>query len=365
MQSWSDKPIHHAFCVRLFLDTNILYYLIDNTYQTLNDFIELLNESEFAELISSRYAIFEFVGARKREHYLRIAVSNLKGNPARQVDFSSLLKFKDEYALPGINFEDVISDIKASVKAEVEKIITDYNINFEYSSFHEAQLDPTFDICLGSKISNQDCLIIVSSVLPQPKTSHSNVVLLTNDGKLVSHFKSAKLDDVLASHSISSPYMLAFDNIRVADAPPIQLTNPIEKLALKELVKSNLLALIRLKLSQRYLGTTFEARSITVPRNCVCFKLIENYNLPENVYVTVVSKDLDFIYTVKKRVGAFWHNGNPVTDGYTLPVNQKNNISFLIEDIDKEGRSTQVEQGIIDAIRAEGNLIFIHPDSTV
>jgi predicted nucleic acid-binding protein len=362
MQAWSDNPVHHAFCVRLFLDTNILVYLIDNTYPTLNDFVEVLNESQFAEVISSRYAIFEFVGARKREHYLRIAASKtLVG----QLNFSSLLKFRDDYAIPGVNFEDVILNIKASVKAEVEKIISDYNINFEYSSFHEAQLDPTFDICLASKISNQDCLIVVSSVLPQPDTSHSNVVLLTNDRVLVAHFKSAKLDDVLSSHSISSPQLLHFNNIKVADAASIKLADPIEKPALKEMVKANLIELVKHKLSRLYLGTTFEARNITFPRNGVCFKLVENYKLPENVYVTVISKDLEFIYTAKKKIIAFWHNGKPVTTDYILPADQKNNISFLIEDVDVEGKPRPVEQRIIDAVRAEGNLVFIHPDSSV
>jgi len=81
--------------------------------------------------------------------------------------------------------------------------------------------------------------------------------------------------------------------------------------------------------------------------------------------VTVISKDLDFIYTTKKEIN-FWHNNSQITPGYKLPVNQKDVIvSFSVKDKDEEGNEIPVEQLILDSIRAKDNLVFIHPDSFI
>lgn len=367
IQAWSDQPpIHKAFRTRFFLDTNILVYLIDSTYQSLNDFVELLCESPFVDFISSKFVIFEFVGVRKREHYLRIAAAKSKLTTRGQINFSSLLKFKDDYAIPGVVFENVISDISNEVNAELERIARDFNINFDYGSFHQGQLEPTFALCLASKLSNQDCLVLISSVVPQPKpeNTYSDVILLTNDGNFLNYFKTANLASVFAFHSIPSPQILPLKQIRFANAKPIQLTATLDKTILETMIKENLLAQLKDKLSDLYLGKTFKPRSSSISREVICFKLIENCVLPEDVYVTIIGKDLDFIYTVKKKIKAFWCNNVPVTKGYALPLN-KTNISFLVKDIDDEGYEKEVEQHILDEIRKEGNLVFIHPDSKV
>ncbi len=112
---------------------------------------------------------------------MRLAADSYLKLPDGKINFSSLIKYKDGYNVPKANFEDLSPNIQKEVNEEVEKISTEFGIKYDYSSLHEDQLAPTFDVCLTSKISNQDSLVLVSSVLPQPRTTYDNVVLLTND----------------------------------------------------------------------------------------------------------------------------------------------------------------------------------------
>lgn len=369
MKAWTD-PVHSTFCVRFFLDTNVLVYLVDETFQGLTDLIELLNNSPFSELTSSKYVIFEFVGVRKREHYLRLAAETVRTSGG-QVNFSSLIRYKDSYSIPNVDFEKVIPDIQKEVDEELKKIISYYGIDYEYSSLHKDQLQPTFDTCLSSKLDNQDCLVLISSVLPQPDCTNEDIILLTNDAKFLSDFDSAKsnIDKILSSHSISLPRLVPLNNIKLAEGGALNLTAPIDKAELEEKLTPLLLETIKKKVSSLnpslYLGTTFKPTSARFPPNGICFKLVEDYQLPENVYVTILSKELDFIYNSKKKITAFSHNGTAVTGGYELPPGRKNNISFLLEEDDEEGNPKAIDADIIDALRAEGNLVFLHPDSEV
>lgn len=360
MKEWSDSPVHEKFAIKFFVDTNLLIYLVDNTFQSLNEFIEILNDSGFARVVSSKYVIFEFVGARKREHYLRIAAENSKKTPNGQINFGSLYKYRDSYNAPNAVFEESIEKIQKEVKAELEKIARDHSINFEYSSLHEDQLQPTFDVCLTSKISNQDSLVLVSSVLPQSKKTDS-VILLTNDSTFVSSFANGNVKDTLAQHSISIPQILAIDNI----PNNIRLTDQTERAILEERTRSFLGSLITSKLNSLYLGTTFTPDNANFPLNCICFKLVESYNLSQNVYVTIISKNLDFIYTTKSRVASFWHNGEALAHGFISPNDQKINVSCKVQTLDDGGNEADLPQGVMTELKAEGNLVFIHPDSIV
>lgn len=122
MENWSDKQVIQDFKVRFFLDTNILVYLIDGTHSGLTNALDFLNKSEFADLVSSKFVIFEFVGIRKREHYLKLAVST---NP--KVNISTLLA----YGSKGFDVDDIdYYSLQPTIKKNVEKEIEDITNNF-------------------------------------------------------------------------------------------------------------------------------------------------------------------------------------------------------------------------------------------
>lgn len=72
MKSWSTQI--DTFKIKVFLDTNILCYLVDNTYPALTSFIDTLNKLPVVDIISSDFVLTEFIGVRKQEHYLRCAL---------------------------------------------------------------------------------------------------------------------------------------------------------------------------------------------------------------------------------------------------------------------------------------------------
>jgi hypothetical protein len=358
MQPWSDDPIHEDFRVKFFVDTNLLVYLVDHTYENLNDFIDILNESKFAVIFSSKFVLFEFVGVRKREHYLRIAAANSKKTKNGETNLSSLFKYRDSYDAPNTAFDQVAPDIKRLVNEDIEKIKSEFLIDLDNNSLHEDQLLPTFDVCLTSKISNQDSLVLVSSVLPLKKVVNENVIVLTNDGMFVSSCQSGNIAQTLATHSIAAPEIMSIDSI----PNQIRLKENIDKATLKSRTYSFLLDLITKKLQKRFLGKTFTPDSPNFPADCVCFKLTEACTITESMYISVVGKDLDFVYTTKKKV-SLWHNGAALPGGFTSPVDNKINVAYKIVEVLDDGKDGSPIAEVINALRANNNLVFVHPDS--
>lgn len=363
MQPWSDSPVHKDFRVRFFTDTNLLIYLVDNTYPTLTEFFDILKDSPFVELVSSRYVIFEFVGVRKREHYLRAASDKVLTLPNGQINFSSLIKYKDGYDIPNIKFEDVIADIQKEVNSEVEKILTEFKINYQYSQFHEDQLSPTFDVCLSSKFSNQDSLVLVSSVLPLPNTTYDNIVLLTNDSAFTNSFETGQIKETLDNHSISCPKVYSINNIPISSGGNIDLKVNNERAALENKTNQKILEIISEKMKDFFMGRTFTPNNQNLPDGVVPFKLIKNFSVKSNIYITVIGKNLDFIYTSKNKIASLQHNGTALNDGFVSPADKKINVAFRIQDTNENGEEVAVNAEIVNALRAEGNFVFIHPDS--
>ncbi len=67
MDKWSS-PVEE-FRINIFLDTNILVFLLDNTYPALTGFIKTLSEMSVVQLYSSEYVLSELIGLRKKERY--------------------------------------------------------------------------------------------------------------------------------------------------------------------------------------------------------------------------------------------------------------------------------------------------------
>lgn len=364
MKAWSDSPIHPCFTTKFFVDTNILVYLVDNSYQSLTDFIELSKESEFIELVSSKYVIFEFVGVRKKEHYLRKVASVSPKSIKGEINFSSLLKYVKVFENPGVDFNSVMPNIKLDVEAEVEMIASDNKINFEYSTIHGAQLNPTFELCLSTKISNQDSLVFISAILPQPDEFSTGLQLLTNDKEFVKFYSEANIEHIFSTHNISKPDVIGIDKIIGKKNKSINLTEENSKENLASHLNENIIRLIMEKNKLLYLGTTFPPSNNNFPENIICFKFKANTIAPRGIYISILSKNLDFLYTSRKKIDALHHNNKELPIGF-ISSNTKINVSFRIVDIDINGDEIPVSMEIITALRSEGNFVFIHPDSKI
>ena len=364
MRPWTETPVHQEFTVKVFLDTNILVYLVDDTHASLTSFFLIAKDSPFCELVSSKFVMFEFVGIRKREHYLRKVASNSKKSAKGEINFASLLnqKYINSFSAPEVEFNDVVEDIKRDVEQEIEKITTELGIDFGYSIVHDDQLAPTFDICLSSKISNQDSLVLISSILPTSKENISSVIVFTNDGEFASSFVGSQaIDNQFQKHNLEKPNLKLISNIdgnvnlKITTHTHEQLERHFSKVMLDTIIKRN---------QPRFLGLTFPPTGQNFPNDVVSFQLVESYALPQNVYVTIVAKNLDFIYTTKRRV-VFWQNGAAVPEGYVSPAppNARANTSFKVVAIDDDNNAVAPAQEIMNALREQGNCVFLHPDN--
>jgi len=221
-------------------------------------------------------------------------------------------------------------------------------------------LKPTIDICLSSKISNQDSLVLVSSVLTHPNKNHSNVVLLTNDHSFVSSYIESKIETTLSGYSINAPNIYSINSINVKGCPSIALKQENNKDILRANVKRIILKLIVQRLNSFYMGKTFIPKN-ALPEGVICFKLNKGFVVRRNIYITVISKDLDFIYTSKKVISALQYSNSELSDGYISKGII--NVAYKLVDINEEGLEVSVQPEIISAIRCEGNFVFIHPDT--
>lgn len=362
MEPWSDSPIHPSFTIKFFIDTNILVYLVDNTFQSLTDFIDLAKDLRFVELVSSKYVIFEFTGVRKREHYLRKVVSESKLSIKGEINFSSLLNYQNKFEAPEVSFDNIINKIKSDVETELLDISTNYKINYNYSTLHDDQLHPTSQICLSTKLANQDCLVLVSGVMPQPGMANGDLQILTNDGDFVRFYAEAdaNLDSLFKGYKVQKPQILAINSV----FPGLNLKQEINKINLENHLVTAILKLIVEKNKNNYLGKTIQPDSQSFPKDVIAFKINLNMPVPENFYITIISKSLKFIYTTKKKIGKLQHNGSEVNKGHIFTDDSKNKVAFKAIDIDSAtGKDLAIDQTIIAQLREEGNLVFIHPDS--
>lgn len=91
------------------------------------------------------------------------------------------------------------------------------------------------------------------------------------------------------------------------------------------------------------------------------FKLQPNCLLNRNIGLTIIGKNLDFIYKTKI-IHEFWNN--TVISQYPFVEDQVANISFKPYDLNDNNEKTDfMNIELLNKLREEGNLVFINQDS--
>jgi hypothetical protein len=358
MEAWSHSPVKE-FKTTFFVDTNILCYLIDSTYPFLNEFIEHIKESPVIDLISSEYVLLEFIGVRKREHYLRESLlqTQAEGKP---LCLSSLLRYHNQYSLPEIKFHTILPRIKNNVDAEKERITSDFKITFS-SGFHRKLFNPTSDICLSSKISKEDSLVLISSVLPNEGTVNKNVILLTSDVDFHKWFYEKEVESginsIFEKYDILRPDLKYSRNLNGHNNQQFNLEESSKLDELIENFNSYTHENLKQRLESLFIGDSFMPKNDKFPSDCVCCKATHNHPIINNKHITIIGGNLDFVYNTEDKV-SFWSNGSEISEGF-VATEGNDNLSFRL-DIDDE---VPEKASILAKVKEEGNLIFIHPDN--
>ena len=295
METWSDLPVREKFRVKFYLDTNILAYIVDNTYSGLSTMMEYLKNSAFCDLISSKYVIFEFVGIRKREHYLREIIANSTSAATGQLNVSSLLKYRDDFNAPEVTFDTVKSNIERKVMQELKDILN-FEIDYEKNILHNDLLIPTFELTLRTKISRHDSIVYISSTWPDIETKEDFVFLISNDQAFVQNTSHPDVDEVIQTHGLTKPHVEWMRSLQENNAHKINLTTSADDALLPIFLPTKLKELIIEKNRAFFIGKTIQCGSgAGFPTDVVCFSLNSNTQLNNNIYLTIIGKDLDFI----------------------------------------------------------------------
>ncbi|MCI2229913.1 hypothetical protein MC378_12115 [Polaribacter sp. MSW13] len=358
------------FKIKIAIDTQLLAYLIDNTFPSFNYFFSKLNKSPFVDIVCSRFVTYEFIGIRKYEHYLR-AIHQESQSSGGTMNFSSALKYRNGFKAPELDFQDCYQDIKIIIEDELKEMNDNYGIIYEDNILHEDLWKPHQDLVLSSRISKEDSLVLLSSIFPQPLLKEDHSIFLTNDKQFYNSFsgnekeRMSSIDNVLDEHGLSSPYTFKIEEIKLANKKALNLCQSLEKDVIDTFVSDFIFEHIKLKNNNLLLGKTLNCESSgNLKKELFCFELIESQGLENEMYTVVIYKnglEID-IYTHHSFFTGFYCYREIDSFPYHATEDVKSRrISLRL----KDAENNFIDKELMEKITSKGNLVFIHPDSKI
>lgn len=350
--------------LKIALDTQILAYLVDNTYPSLTVFIKSLSENPFVDIVSSRFAIYELIGVRKLEHYLRCLVKETESKGGK-VNFSSAIKYKNEFDSPELKYIDTYEAVKKEVEDELKLIYDNFGITYENINIHNELWKPHQDLVLSTKISKEDSLLLLSSIFPDAFYKEEYLILFTNDSQFHSAFIDSKWEEIrkklFAEHSLIQPSIHNLKKCELLDKSAINLTDTNNDADVITFANTFVFEQIQKKNDSILLGKTMNcACNAELKKQFLCFQLKNEMELVENIYISVMTKDFK-LYNHSVKLSDFYCHG-AITLPYKAKEDQKSK-EISIKLLDEQG--SNIEEDLMASITSTGNLVFIHPDSFV
>lgn len=353
--------------VKVALDTQILAYLADDTYPNLTFFIKTLSENKYVDIVCSRFAIYEFIGIRKLEHYLRSLVTKTETEGGK-VNFSSALKYKREFDSPELKYIDAYEDIKKSVEEELNTIYNDFNIAYENVSIHNELWKPYQDLVLSTRISKEDSLLLISSVFPDSFNREEYLILFTNDSQFhqaLTDSENVISDEVFKQNGLRKPYSYNLRKITLQDDKKINLVDyktDLTKEKLTSFSRKFIFEHIRDKNKSIIIGETINcACNRELKKELLCFKLQEGQELVKNMYLSILTKEFK-LYNHPVKLSDFRCQNTKISLPYKSCEDEKSK-EIAVKLVNKEGEL--LEESLMESIIGKGNLVFVHPDSNV
>lgn len=337
-----SDSLQNSLKARIFLDTNILSYLVDDTYPYLTSFIRNLQKMCCVDILSSDYCRLEYVGIRKREHYLRQVVDEAhKKN--KILNFSSLLKYHNQFSCEEISFAEIKTDIEQHVDKDIDTIATDYGIKF--LPMHEDVIKVAKNICLKSRISREDSLVLASTIDFQQLESIKNCIVLTNDTEFAKEANISEINNIFQQVGLDKGPI-------IANIANIWNHNLCKNEMPLETIISQITSIIITNSSDHYVGESYEVEPKFGP-DLIAFKAPQH--ISQNQYVCILSKDLKYCFNIPNKL-AFYHKGLLVSDFEGL----KPGNDVVSAKVDYS--SAQIDDAdyaeMMGLLRQEGNLVF-------
>lgn len=340
------------FQINFFLDTNILCYLIDNTYPALASFISTLKEMPVVQLYSSEYVLAELFEVRKKENYFHEVWERSKKD-RKFINISSFIKYNKRYEIPDYEYEgDLAEAVKQKVNKDVEKITNEFKIDF-LNSFNDRLLGPMKGICLSTKISREDSFVLVSSVYKNNIEEISErVILLTGDKDFYDWATNSRSEISKAFNTGKTPdieHIGSLGNVVAGYTGVKNLKTDINNV--EELAIRYVMSCLMDTYKDRLLGKVTVRECKGAPKKMIVFKA-ETELKDRELYTYILTKDLSFLYSPKQK-SKLYHSGAQIEVPFS-PEEGNNLVTFVCDEYDEE---------VFMTLNVEGNLVLIHPDS--
>lgn len=335
--------VDDRYKVHIYLDTNILVDYVEKTNKILNCSLDFLSANPFAILRSSHYVEYELAEVRKK----RLFYHKVKGvYPSKG---ESLASIKQTWELDGHKYEDYREEITQEVISNMELIEENLHVRFDDHVLHDRLISPTRDICLATKVSREDSMVMVSCMFPSPDERLDFCALLSNDKQYISAMDDNKANilSVFERYGINPPYCLnakALDNghslLNIEDAnqkTPQDITVFWQQL---------LLLLIRKKNESNYLGHTIKPGKSERASSLVFVDIEDpNKELLDSEDLIIVSNDLSCTIEIAKDFN-FWDNVSAVQ----LPHRNEKDTKYSFK--------PNIVEDALPLIQQKGNLVF-------
>jgi len=376
MEDWSITKPEENWRVKIYFDTNILMYLFDGSFSGLNSAQEFLAQNNsFVDLISSEYALLEFLENRKKKYYkehLRInrideskTLLNLlnrllksTGFQLKKVDSNFSWKNYFTYNIADFSYIKIFNQVKLKVEAEIEVIRNNYNVKFEDNLFNEDLFPPTKDLCLTSRISRQDCMITTSAVVNRKASRLKDIVIWTGDEDYYRAFYECTEANIVFPDNIPKiEWFRDFSTEIYGKNRSLNLANNPRTADVSLFLKFKILDYIKIKNKERFIGKTSKASNAN---NIIYIITEKEISFPKDgIYLTIIGKDLDFIIS-SRLIDSFWNDDSIMVkpDYEQLEVNSVISAKWNFAEAHSE-----FQDKIMLKIKGSGHYVFFSPES--
>ena len=342
----SNIIIEPEYRVNVYLDTNILFDYLDKRFPLLNKSIDFLANCPFVTLRSSHYVLFELTENRKINLFWK------KADPTESMDYSKVkMSIKKNWKYNDKEYSEFKDEIVKQVEQELDSIKNSLHIDFDEHVLHEGLIYPTNSLCLQTKMSREDCLVMVSCMHPDEDKMLDHCLLLTRDEQYYKAYSenNADTDKVFSEYKLNKPELIRTEELSLGEHSPqynlynINCQGDIESYWIGLILKT-----LKQVLADSYVGSTYEFGTEDIAKKCVFFKLDgNNKTLRGSSGLYFIFNDLTNMVIIPVTFD-FWNS-----EKVTLPHSNPDfpNYSF---------RDNSLDENVLTKLRENGNLVFYY-----
>lgn len=222
------------------------------------------------------------------------------------------------------------------------------NLNFDEHVLHELLVFPTNSLCLSTKISKEDCLVLVSCMHPKEDEKLEHCILLSRDNQYYKSYQDNinDVDSVFRASNLVLPQFIHTNKIKYQQNKQLNLYKETS-IDITDVWNDIICSALKSKHSDSYIGETYLFGKSGISAQCVYFDTKNpDITLQESEGLLFISKDLKTKISI---AGPFeyMNNGNKITLPYRNP--QFTKYSF---------HPNSITPDILEKLRQKGNLVF-------